>query len=231
MRVEYIGDATLYLGDSMEILDSIGHVDCVVTDPPYGIGVQYDSIDDSLEYIREICVPIINKCIKIADVVSLTPGVNNIAEYPKPKWILCWLVRAGAGRSPWGFSCWQPILVYGKDPYLAKRLGARPDFIDHTESSEKNGHPCPKPIKLMEKWITRVNLGGTILDPFMGSGTTGVACVNLGRKFIGIEISEKYFDIACKRIETAYSQPRLFDDLEDDKNKPVEQWLGFEEVL
>jgi DNA modification methylase len=64
----------------------------------------------------------------------------------------------------------------------------------------------------MEKWITRVNLGGTILDPFMGSGTTGVACVNLGRKFIGIEISEKYFDIACKRIETAYSQPRLFDD-------------------
>jgi DNA modification methylase len=66
----------------------------------------------------------------------------------------------------------------------------------------------------------------TVLDPFMGSGTTGVACANLGRKFIGIEIEEKYFDIACKRIEIAYSQPRLFDDLEDDKNKPVEQELG-----
>jgi len=71
--------------------------------------------------------------------------------------------------------------------------------------------------------------GETVLDNCMGSGTTGVACANLDRKFIGIEIEEKYFDIACKRIETAYSQPRLFDDLEDDKSDPVEQELGLEE--
>jgi adenine-specific DNA-methyltransferase len=72
-------------------------------------------------------------------------------------------------------------------------------------------HPTQKPVSLMMH-IVKVSsrAGGVVLDPFMGSGTTGVACVNLGRKFIGIEIERKYFDIACERIEAAYSQGRLF---------------------
>ena len=74
-------------------------------------------------------------------------------------------------------------------------------------------HPNEKPVFFVEKFIGwHSSEGQTILDPFMGSGTTGVACANLGRKFIGIEIEPKYFDIACSRIEQAYSQPRLFDD-------------------
>lgn len=70
-------------------------------------------------------------------------------------------------------------------------------------------HPTQKPIAVME-WCLGFVEGETILDPFMGSGTTGVACVKLGRRFIGIEIEEKYFDIACKRIEEATKQPDLF---------------------
>jgi len=69
-------------------------------------------------------------------------------------------------------------------------------------------HPSQKPIEVMEWCVSYAE--GTILDPFMGSGTTGVACANLGRKFIGIEIEPKYFDIACERIEAAYAQGRLF---------------------
>ena len=73
------------------------------------------------------------------------------------------------------------------------------------------GHPTEKPVPLFSAWVRDfTNAGETILDPFMGSGTTGVACVKLGRKFIGIEIEPKYFDIACKRIEAAYAQPDMF---------------------
>ena len=70
-------------------------------------------------------------------------------------------------------------------------------------------HPTQKPVRLME-WCIGFFPDSVILDPFMGSGTTGVACANLGRKFIGIEIEPKYFDIACERIEMAYAQGRLF---------------------
>ena len=88
-----------------------------------------------------------------------------------------------------------------------------------------DSHPNIKPTELVERFIHLHTMPGqTILDPFMGSGTTGVACANLGRKFIGIEIEEKYFDIACKRIEIAYQQPRLFDEPRP-KAKPQELGL------
>jgi len=78
------------------------------------------------------------------------------------------------------------------------------------QSMSKNGrlHPTEKPVGLMRKLLQKT--AGIVLDPFMGSGTTGVACVKLGRKFIGIELDPKYFDIACKRIEEAYKQPDMF---------------------
>jgi len=89
--------------------------------------------------------------------------------------------------------------------------GARATAIYSTETSDKNGHPCPKPIGWM-RWAVSLasRAGETILDPFMGSGTTGVAAVKLGRRFIGIEIEPKYFDIACRRIEEATKQPDMF---------------------
>jgi DNA modification methylase len=75
--------------------------------------------------------------------------------------------------------------------------------------SKGRQHPHQKPVTLIESLLAKLP-DKTILDPFMGSGTTGVACANLGRKFIGIEIERKYFDIACERIAAAYAQGRLF---------------------
>ena len=206
-----IGDATLYLGDCLEILPTLPKVDAVITDPPYGIGLEYGDYVDSIENISALGPKVVEIALGMARVVSVTTGNLNQYLYPKPTWTLFWFNRAGAGSGPWGFSCWQPIMCYGPDPYLATRKGRRADFIEWSEAAEKNGHPCPKPYQFMFRWITRVSLSGSICDPFMGSGTTGVACMNLGRKFIGIEIEPKYFDIACERIENAQRQARMFD--------------------
>jgi len=213
MRVETIGSATLYEADCIDALQIIGAVDAVITDPPYGIGLDYalEGFDDTPEELQALIDSFVPLCRQIAPIVSITPGNVNHYLYPKPTWTLCWFNRAGAGSGPWGFSCWQPILCYGPDPYLRLSMGRRPDFIEHSETSEKNGHPCPKPIRFQKLWIERVALDAqTILDPFMGSGTTGVAAVQMGRKFIGIEREEKYFQIACKRIEDAQRQGDFF---------------------
>ena len=104
---------------------------------------------------------------------------------------------------------------------LADGKGRAANCFSSTEQAEKNCHPCPKPIKSWTTLLKRVTREGEIiLDPFMGSGTTGVACVNLDRKFIGIEKEPKYFDIACRRIEEAYKQPRLFQEV---KQQPKQE--------
>ncbi len=95
------------------------------------------------------------------------------------------------------------------------------DYFSTVCGFDPSGHPCPKPIQYAQWLVSRAaEMGQTVIDPFMGSGTTGVACANLGRKFIGIEIEPKYFDIACRRIEQAYKQPRLF------KDEPVKAVQG-----
>ena len=189
----------IFHGDCRDILPHLPKVDLVLTDPPYGIGIEYGSICDTPEQI-ELYAQIILECRGLATVVSLTPGVTNMAYYERPTWVLCWFNRAGAGMNAWGFSCWQPILVYGKDPYLGAGLGARPDYIEWCEVSEKNGHPCPKPLGFVKQWMARVSLSGSIIDPFMGSGTTLRAAKDLGRQCIGIEIEEKYCELAVKRL-------------------------------
>jgi site-specific DNA-methyltransferase (adenine-specific) len=209
-RTEHLADGvTLYCGDCREILPTLGRVDAVVTDPPYGVGLDYSTTDDTPEFVQSVAVPAINKCRDLASRTVLTPGVRNLFLYPHPDHTGAIYYPAGAGLNRWGFSCWQPILYYGKDPYGGK--GSFPDSFQATDSAEKNGHPCPKPIGQMQKILLRVTISGeTILDPFMGSGTTGVACVKLGRKFIGIEIEPKYFDIACRRIQAALDAPDMF---------------------
>lgn len=104
--------------------------------------------------------------------------------------------------NPWGFTCWQPILAYGSDPYLANNMGSRPDIIEHSETSEKNGHPCPKPFAFWKKLLHRgsVKSTDTVIDPMMGSGTTLEAAKDMGLRAIGIEIEEKYCEIAAKRL-------------------------------
>ena len=196
-REVQIGDCRLLLGDCLEILPLLGNVDAVVTDPPYGVNLgkdgptsigktAYASFDDTPEYVLEVAVEAIKMCIG-GPRIMMTPGNRNAFLYPKPDELGCIFNPAGAGFSRWGFTTSQPILYYGKDPHGKSK---KPHSIQSTETVEKNGHPCPKPIRLMKWMVQRASLDGeTILDPFMGSGTTGVACVKLGRKFIGIEIA------------------------------------------
>ena len=210
-RREVIGDCTLYLGDCLEVMPTLGKVDAVVTDPPYGVGVAYSSFDDTQENVAALAKAWLPIARDAASRVCHTPGNINQHHYPAPTWTMAWITPAGTGSGPWGFSCWQPIMCYGQDPFLKSGKGRAPDILIHTEASEKNGHPCPKPDRFMRRLVARVSIDGeTILDPFMGSGTTGVACVKLGRAFIGVELDEGYFDIACKRIEEAYRQPDMF---------------------
>jgi site-specific DNA-methyltransferase (adenine-specific) len=177
-------------------------VDLVLTDPPYGLGFQYIQFTDTQQNLKNLVDIFMPEVLRIAKLVVLTPGINNINLYPKPNWILSWTYRGGANYSAWGFNCWQPILVYGKDPYLRDGLGCRSDVIDDNIPAKKNGHPCPKPESFIKKLILRVSTKETdiIYDPFMGSGTTAVACKQLKRSFIGSEISPEYCKIAEQRL-------------------------------
>ena len=136
-----------------------------------------------------------------ARVVLLTTGVTCLFQYPRPDWVLCWFMPNAAGVGPWGFCTWQPILAYGRDPFSGH--GSRPDGIERLVAvSEQNGHPCPKPLNIM-RWLVQrgtVSAGQLVADPFMGNGTTLRAAKDLGRKAIGIEIEERYCEIAAKRM-------------------------------
>lgn len=221
VRMEQIGDATLYLGDCRYVLPTLGKVDAVVTDPPYGVeltrktGASFQAstiYKDSPDYVRALIKDTIGLALQISDRAAIFCGNRMLFDYPRPASIGTAYVSSGAGCDPWGFGCNNPILYYGKCPYLAIGKGSRPNsFSDNRSGDAGIDHPCPKPLAWMKWLVNRVSLPShTILDPFMGSGTTGVACVKLDRKFIGIEIEPKYFDIACRRIEEATRQPKLF---------------------
>lgn len=195
---------TLIHGDCLEVMKKIpdNSIDLVLTDPPYGVGYTYNSYNDTKEELKRLINGFMPEVLRVAKRVAITCGNGNQHLYPAPDWTLAWVITAGAGQNKWGFTCWQPILVYGKDPYRANRMGARPDIICSNERSEKNGHACPKPIGMWTDLLKRLSVKetDTVLDPFMGSGTTGVACKNLCRNFIGIELDKDYFEIAKKRI-------------------------------
>ncbi len=200
---------TIYNADCRDVLPQLEPVDLVLTDPPYGVMLgdkpnarnkgKYESFDD----LPENVVPLVLKMLELAQRITarivMTPGVKNMFAYPKPTHCGSIYYPSGAGCNVWGFSCWQPIFYYGKDPYAGS--GSRPDSFSSTEAAQKNGHPCPKPIGQWKKLLERVSLKGeTVLDPFMGSGTTLVAAKSLGLKAIGVEVEEKYCQIAVERL-------------------------------
>jgi len=207
MRCERIGDATLYLGDCREILPTLGAVDAVVTDPPYGLGelwqggtAEWPLARGGAECREWDAMP--SDALPLA--LSLAPdaivwGGNYYALPPRRGWLI-WdkIVRnftSGHVEMAWT-TIEQPTRAFS---YAHGQL-----------ASEGKEHPTQKPLPLMEWCLGFVPNAHTILDPFMGSGTTGVACARLGRRFIGIEIEPRYFAIACKRIEAEYRQPRMF---------------------
>lgn len=214
-----IGRATLYLGDCRDILPTLPKVDAVVTDPPYGIGFPYEGYEDTLDNLNELVEAFVPASRALAERVIITPGVSNVQRYPVAEWIGAWTWETTATFGKLGFSQWQPILYYGKDidGFGSVNGALKSDRIHFAGGSAKidsgagGVHTCPKPLGFMQRLLTRFsNEGETILDPFMGSGTTGVAAVQMGRDFIGIEREPKYFDIACRRIEQAQRQGDLF---------------------
>lgn len=177
-------------------------INAVVTDPPYGVGIDYATYEDSGDNLKALINNFIPEARRIAHRTIVFSGTRWMFAYPQPDWVMSWNVPSGAGVGPWGFICWHPILVYGKDPYGGK--GSYPDAKTLVVNTIQNGHPCPKPVEIMRWLIKRTTLeNDLILDPFMGSGTTGVAALQLGRRFIGIELDANYFAIAKKRIEDA----------------------------
>ncbi len=204
----------LYQGDCLEVMKQLpdNSVDLVLTDPPYGVGLNYgETYEDTQENLKKLIDSIMPELFRVSKRIVLTCGHTNIWKYPEAKWIMAWINQAGANRNSWGFTCWQPILCYGKDPYLENRMGARHDIIIHNERSEKLGHCCPKPIRFWEKLLLRSSVKETdiILDPFLGSGTTAIACEKLNRRWIGIEINKEYCEIAKARIEAEARQGKL----------------------
>ena len=199
--VVQICDATLYHGDCLEILPTLPKVDAVITDPPYGVGfATWDGeIPKWFDEIRARC-----------SVLAFTTAPTTLWDYPRPDWVAAYSRQGATTRNMRGGFChWTPILIYGPAQLMVDFRAAN-DKRAHLQAigDGRAEHPCPKPIEIAE-WMCGFG-GGVVADPFMGSGTTGVACANLGRKFIGIEIERKYFDIACERIDNAYRQKRMF---------------------
>ena len=219
-----IGDATLYLGDCREVLPTLDACDATITDPPYGVdlgstngsggahGLQlqaYASYADTYEnYVTQV-VPALMQAMQLTGraAVFIGPHIHELPKFDALGGVYC---SAATGRHQWGFKNFLPVLLYGTYPDLHK--GAKyPTVIASNETAEKNGHPVPKPVGWM-RWLVALTTrrGETVLDPFMGSGTTGVAAVQQGRQFVGIEREPKYFDIACERIARAQAQGQMF---------------------
>lgn len=213
-RVERIGDATLYLGDCRDILPTLDLSAAVVSDPPYGIGFVKSRGGKGKHSVR-------NEGRAI---------VGDDEPFDPAPWLdfsecILWGANHYAGRLPHGrWFAWDKLSGMEafdsfSDVEFAWVKGRGKDRIfSHLwkgicKASEKGGkerwHPTQKPIALMA-WCIEQTRSSTIVDPFMGSGTTGVAAVIAQRQFVGCEIAQDYFDIACRRIEAAYKQPRLF---------------------
>lgn len=220
MRIERIGDATLYLGDCREILPTLQGFDAVVTDPPYGIQVRTDNTRFSGGSVKA-------RARRKGGVGSA--GGAPVTGDDKP-FDPSFLLSLPGEKIIWGWNHYPDRLPRGAClVWLKRNDDAFGTFLSDAElawMSKGHGiycrrdlsnmaialhrqHPTQKPVGLMEWCLSFVPKAKVVLDPFMGSGSTGVACVNAGRGFIGIEIEPKYFDIACERIAAAQAQGRL----------------------
>jgi site-specific DNA-methyltransferase (adenine-specific)/modification methylase len=202
MKPVIIGDATLYLGDCMDILPTLGNVDAVITDPPYGINANKQTLGKGKkEFERggnwDEKAPDVSIWLDIAEYCCFWGGNYFSDRLPPTNDWLIWH-KLNDGRS------------FSECEMAWSNFGKQVRHLSHHWSGEEKMHPTMKPLPVMLWTIEKAGDINSILDPFMGSGTTGVAAIQLGRSFIGIEREPKYFDIACKRIEQAVAQGQLF---------------------
>lgn len=222
-----IGDCTLYRADCREVLPLLPRSDLLLSDPPYGI--KQANGFDGFDGFGGMGTPIARRQYD-GEWDNERPSAETFAA----------MLKAASAHVIWGGNYFTDILPVGRKWLFWDKCQTMPTYSDGEMAwtslpgvstkrivYNNNGlmarekdrvHPTQKPIEVMRWCVQQASDARTILDPFMGSGTTGVACVKLGRKFIGIEINEGYFDIACKRIEQAYAQPDFF--VEASKPKP-----------
>jgi DNA modification methylase len=203
VKVEQLAEGvTLYLGDCRGIIPTLPPFDAVITDPPYGIGINksnrlsvsrghggesWDSEPADMSWLVPMGIP------------SIVWG-GNYFELPPTRAPLVW-DKNNAGRDFADFE-----MAWTNLDMVARRIVFRPMNMDGGKL-----HPTQKPIEVMRWCVSHLpHSAKTILDPFMGPGSTGVAAVKMGRRFVGIEISARYFDIACRRIQAALDAPDMF---------------------
>ncbi|QEH81174.1 site-specific DNA-methyltransferase [Sphingomonas sp. C8-2] len=236
-RVEQIGAATLYLGNSLEIWPGLGRFAHVISDPPYEQISQ-----DRIGGIKRNDGGKVTDKLDFAGIDTIRDQVVNLAADSCDGWVILFCTAEGVGR--WADAINQSRLRYkrscawikpdsmpqmnGQCPAQGVEMfvcawggsgrshwnagGKRGVYTHLVNNPERHGeHPTEKPRRLMSEIVADFTKpGDVILDPFMGSGTTGVAAVMAGRRFVGIEMNERYFDIACKRIEDAQRQGDMF---------------------
>jgi hypothetical protein len=238
-RREVLADGVeLYLGDCRSILPALGKVDAVVTDPPYGIGEAAGKAKTRTSGLS----PRVKPGLYVRDY-----GVAAWDDAPIPPELMGDVIKASKWQIIFGgnyyalgptscFLVWDKLngntdfadceLAWTNLPKAVRRIRYLWNGCMREERDVAREHPTQKPIGVIKWCIEHLPADvQTILDPFMGSGTTGVAAVKLGRKFIGIEIEPKYFDIACRRISDALKQPDMF----IEKPKPATQ-VSFAEI-
>lgn len=238
-QTQKIGDCTLYLGDCLDVLPTLKDVDSVITDPPYEAimhkakaGAARRIRTDGRPDIKSLDFDCIDD-IRV-DIANLVPQICSgwSLIFCAPEGVGRWADAINASAAKYKRACiWvkpdSTPQLNGQGPamgyenivaswcgtgYSRWNAGGKRGVYTHlTNSRDRHGvHPTEKPVRLMKELIGDfTNQGDLIADPFMGSGTTGVACAQMGRRFIGIEKSREYFDIACQRIEDAYRQPDL----------------------
>lgn len=200
---------TIYHGDCRDILPHLEPVDLVLTDPDYNaknIGVHNRTYLQGMFHLppdeyKQWCRQWFELVSKNTPNMIFTPGIRNLWNYPPAKWVLCWHKPGAVNyNATGGFNIWEPILLYGDCGRFTE------DYKSTTPHNFSAGpekeHPCPKTFPVWRWLVTNGTKGEqTILDPFMGSGTTLRAAKDLGRKAIGIEIEEKYCEIAVRRLK------------------------------
>ena len=226
MRVETIGNAELWLGDCREILPTLPKVDAVITDPPYfanthegarGKGastggshvlVDFASIDP--HDWRAVIEQLVQKSERWVVVFSDWKASAYVEGLPLIRmgvWVKNDPAPQFSGDRP--ASGWESIAIFHRDGRKRWAGGGRP-AVWRTNIEKRGEHPTQKPAVLMDMLVSDFTESGElVLDPFMGGGSTGIACLGNQRRFIGIEREPKYFDIACRRIEDAQRQGRL----------------------
>ena len=206
MRKEVIGACELYLGDCREILPTLGKVDAVVTDPPYGIKFASQPTKWQRLAGREAQTWDDTTIAELSAIIDVAPARvvwgGNYYPLELSKGWLCWHKPDAPPSMANVELAWTNLAMNAKS--IVHTIAA-------TRDAEGYGyHPTQKPVAVMLWTLSQIGLPASVLDPFMGSGTTGVACVKLGSRFIGIEINPQYFEVACKRVEAAMKQPDLF---------------------